>query len=502
MAVIRTYAVDMGASGVKCFAGTFSESGFRLDEVYRFEHETADFFIPDKSGRFVERTYWDDTFIYNNVIKGLKKYRREISNELNSIGIDTWGTDGQFINEDGDVISKIYCYRDHRLDNMIERVKEKIDEKLLYQITGIHFQPFNLSNQLLWFAENRGYMLNLNLRFLLMSSIFYFYLGGVVSVDSTLASVSQLMDARSKSWSKEVFDKLGLPIEIMPEIVEPGTVIGRLSEPLSNEIGLKPPALIAVGSHDTASAFAAAPVENIDNALIISSGTWSLIGKLVPEPITTDEAMVANLSNEGGIGNIRLLKNCMGTWIIQELLRIWAEKDGKKMDWDEVLNLTRKAEPFISFIDPDDLSFYNPHDMEEAIRNFCMRTGQKVPSSRGEFLRLVYESLAMKYRYINEQIEKVTGKKNDVLHIVGGGSKNDILNQFASNATGLKVYAGPDEATASGNCMAQAIGLGVIKSISEARNLIKDAFVIKEFEPQEPGKWEQAYRRFKPLVAP
>ena len=502
MSVVRTYAVDMGASGIKCFVGTFDDAGFKLEEIYRFEHETADFFIPDSSGNFTQRTYWDDIYIYNNVIKGLKRYRKEVSDKLNSIGIDTWGTDGQFINEDGDMISKIYCYRDHRLDNMVDRIMAKIDKRLIYQITGIHFQPFNLSNQLLWFVENRGYMLKLNLKFLLMSTVFYYYLGGVVKVDSTLASVTQLMDARKRVWSEKVFKTLGIPIDIMPEIVDPGTIVGKLSDPLGEFIGLKDVSLIAVGSHDTASAFAAAPVENIDDALIISSGTWSLIGKLVPEPITSDEAMEANLSNEGGIGNIRLLKNCMGTWLVQELLRKWADEDGRKMSWDEVLNLTRKAEPFTSFIDPDDSSFYNPPDMEEAIKNFCRKTGQRVPSDRGTILRVVYESLAMKYRYINEQIERVTGKKNRVLHIVGGGSKNVLLNQFAADSTGLRVLAGPDEATASGNCMVQAMGLGVVKDARHSIDLIREAFKIEEYEPKNVDRWTNAYSMFKTLVNP
>ena len=499
MPVTRTFAVDLGASGGKCFIGEFSSKGFKLNEIHRFTHDTADIYIPDRIGKLIQRTYWDDLFLYQNIIKGLKRYRREVSSNLDSVGIDTWGTDGQFINKDGDMISKVYCYRDHRLDNMIKKISKKIERKRIYEITGIHFQPFNISNQLLWFVENRDYMLNLDLKFLPMPTIFYYFLGGKIGIDSTWASVTQLMDAREKRWSDEVMDALGIPKSIMPEIVEPGTELGRISEPLAEDIKLNNAKLIAVGSHDTASAFAAAPVKDINNALIISSGTWSLIGKLVPEPLTNDKVMEYNLSNEGGIGNIRLLKNCMGTWIIQELLRRWADEDGRMMNWDEVLNLAEKAKPFTAFIDPDYSGFYNPHNMEEEIIAFCKKNGQNPPGDRGTMIRTVYESLAMKYRLVSEELEEVTGNKNEVLHIVGGGSKNEVLNQFAANATGLKVYAGPDEATASGNCMVQAFGLGIIENMGETRELINSAFEIREYEPRDQEDWNRAYGRFKKI---
>ena len=499
MPLTKTFAVDLGASGGKCFVGEFDDNGFKLEEVHRFTHETADIYIPDSSGKIVQRTYWDDVFLYLNIIKGLKKFGREVSNRLDSIGIDTWGTDGQFINRDGDMISKVYCYRDHRLDNMIERISEKIDRRRIYEITGIHFQPFNISNQLLWFVENRRYMLKLDLKFLPTPTIFNYYLGGRIKIDTTWASVTQLMDARKKVWSKEIFETLGIPIGVMPEIVDPGVNLGEISNPIAEEIKINNAKIIAVGSHDTASAFAAAPVKDINKALIISSGTWSLIGKLVPEPITSEKVMQFNLSNEGGIGNIRLLKNCMGTWIVQELLRVWADKDGKKMNWDEVLELARNAEPFTAFIDPDYHGFYNPHNMEEAVVSFCKVTGQNPPKDRGALLRIVYESLAMKYRFVNEELEEATGSKNEALHIVGGGSKNELLNQFAADATGLKVYAGPDEATASGNCMVQALGLRVIKSMDESRELINTAFDIREYQPENQKNWDRAYERFKKI---
>jgi rhamnulokinase len=262
--------------------------------------------------------------------------------------------------------------------------------------------------------------------------------------------------------------------------VPPGTPLGQLQAPLAEAVGLNRATLMAVGSHDTASAFAAAPVDDPGSALIISSGTWSLVGKLVPEPVTSDAALDANLSNEGGIGNIRLLKNCMGSWLVQELRRIWRIADGREMPWREMDALTEKAPAFTALVDPDDPGFYNPKNMEVAIAEFCRKTGQAVPATRGAFIRTVYESLALKYRLVNEQICGASGTRTKVVHIVGGGSKNIMLNQFTADAVGLPVLAGPEEATA-------------------AQPIIRGAFPIREFKPVDTAAWEAAYRTFRAL---
>jgi len=495
------FAVDLGASGGKCFAGIFAHDSFRLEEIHRFTHEGISFYLTDRTGTVSERTYWDDLYLYQNILRGLKNYRREIAESVDSIGIDTWGTDGQFITGDGDVLGRVYCYRDHRLDTMSDRLKERVDPERIYAITGIQFQPFNLTNQMLWFLVHRKDLLRSGYTFLPMPSLFYYYLGNVKKVDSTWASVTQLMDARTRKWSPEILEKLGIPMDAMPEIVSPGTVVGRLVKPLAESLKLNQAKLIAVCSHDTASAYAAAPVEAHESALIISSGTWSLVGKLIKKPITSKEAMAANISNEGGINNIRFLKNCMGTWLIQELRRNWREEDGAEMSWNEILRLVRKAAPFTVFIDPDDKSFYNPPVMQEAIAEFCRRTGQQVPNKRETYLRAAYESLAMKYRLVNEEISEVSGSSSRIVHIVGGGSKNEVLNQFTADAVGLPVIAGPDEATAIGNIMVQAVGAGIIEDLTVALPFIRQAFKIKKYVPQNAGLWEEAYRRFRGIVA-
>jgi sugar (pentulose or hexulose) kinase len=331
-------------------------------------------------------------------------------------------------------------------------------------------------------------------------SLFTFYLGGVTSVDSSWASVSQLMDARRKKWSREMLKALEIPAWVMPEIVAPGTVVGELGAEVAASVGLNRARIVAVGSHDTASAYAAAPAANPANALIISSGTWSLVGKLIKKPITSDTALAANISNEGGIGNVRFLKNCMGTWLVQELRRAWRNQDGREMSWDEMNRLTARGDSFAGFVDPDDMGFYNPVNMEQAIVDYCRKSGQEPPRDRGTMLRMLYESLALKYRMVGETVSGVSGKPNKVVHVVGGGSRNELLNQMTANACGLKVVAGPEEATAVGNAMVQALGLGVIEKLPEALQLIKSAFPIREFKPEKGDTWGRAFERFKAVT--
>lgn len=492
----RLLAIDLGASGGKCFVGTFQAGSFTLDEVHRFAHEGVSFFQADRKGRVTERTFWDDTLLYRGIVEGLQAYRRTVQDRVDSIGIDTWGADGAFLSPDGDQLSKIYCYRDHRLDTMIERVKRRVGAERLFDITGIQFQPFNMSNQLHWAALNRPDLMRPGVSFLPIPSVFYYYLGGVKVVDSTWASCTQLMDTRTRRWSPEVLRKLGIPGRIMPKIVEPGRIVGQLQKPLADMIGIAPAPLVAVASHDTASAFAAAPVDDPSKALIISSGTWSLIGRCIPKPITTPEAMAAHFTNEAGVGNIRFLRNCMGTWLVQELRRVWRIADGKEMSWSEITRLAEKAPAFSGFIDPDDPRFYNPANMEKAIVGFLRETGQKPPAGRGALVRLVYESLAFKYRSVNEALTRLCSTSSGRVHVVGGGSRNTMLNQFTADALNLPVFAGPEEATAVGNLVVQAMGLGLIRTLRDAQPLIRAAFPIREYRPQATDRWTEAYGRF------
>jgi rhamnulokinase len=496
----KVIAMDLGASGGKCFAGLFDDNGFTLREIHRFSHEAITMHVADRTGTVEERAYWDDLLIYRNLVEGLRAYRRDIGASVDTVGIDTWGADGVLVNEDGVTLGPMYCYRDHRLDGMIDQVKARMDPSRIYEITGIHFQPFNVSNQLLWLVQNRPSLIRPGVRYLPVPTLFSYYLGGVTVVDSSWASITQLMDARTRKWSREILRGLGIPSRIMPKIVAPGTIAGELRPALAESVGLNPAKIVAVGSHDTASAFAAAPVARTNKALIISSGTWSLIGKLIRAPLTGPEALAANLSNEGGIGNVRFLKNCMGTWLVQELRRAWRAEDGREMDWEECNRLTEAGRPFAALIDPDDAGFYNPPNMETAIMDFCRRTRQEPPRDRGTLLRTVYESLALKYRVVAEQISAVSGTPNTVVHIVGGGSRNVFLNQLTANACGMKVVAGPEEATAVGNAVVQAMALGIFRKPPEAKAMIRQAFPIKEYQPRDRDTWEKALERYRAIV--
>lgn len=495
----RVYAADIGASGGKCFVGTFEDGGFSMDEIHRFAHEASTFYVSDESGMLTDRTAWDQTLIYENILTGLRNYRREVSDTLDTIAIDTWGADYQLMTPDGDRLGGYFAYRDHRLDGVTDEIDEFISSQRLFEITGISKQPYNLSTQLRWLMSRRPDLLVDGCFLLPTPSLFNFYLCGSREVDSTWASVSQLMDARSGEWSQEVLDALRIPRSILPEIVAPGTTLGQLHEPLASELRLNRATVLASAAHDTASAFAAAPVENPEEAMIISSGTWSIMGQLIPAPITSDEAGAFGLANEGGIGNIRFLRNCMGTWLVQELRRIWRNEDGQESSWDELNKTTEAATPFGSLVDPDDESFYNPENMQTAIDAFCSRTGQPTPSDRGAYLRLVYESLALKYRYVIDRISEISGHPARVIHIVGGGSRNEMLNEFTANATHRKVITGPEEATAVGNVVIQALGLGIIASMDAAQSILRQTFPIKEYTPQNTAPWSEAYDRFRSL---
>ncbi len=496
----RVFAVDLGASGGKCFAATFDGASFTMDEIHRFAYESVTQHVVERTNDLVERAIWDQPYIQHNIHEGLLAHGRDVCDHIDSIGIDTWGADFQLMSGDGEPLCAHYAYRDHRLDGMIDKVKSRIDPARIYEITGIHFQPFNLSNQLLWLVLNRRELLLPDVFCLPTPSVFTHALCGSRKVDSTWASITQLVDAASGTWSSEVLEALDIPHDILPEIVKPTALLGVLHAPIAESAGVNQANVVAVGSHDTASAFAAAPVANTAEALIISSGTWSVVGKLIPQPITNDDALKFNMSNEGGIGNTRFLRNCMGTWIVQELRRIWRGVDGKESSWEDLNRATQNAKPFAAMFDPDDERFYNPSNMETAIVEFCKETKQAPPANRGEFLRSTYESLALKYRYVNEEASCISGEETKVVHIVGGGSKNKLLNQFTANATGLPVVAGPEEATAVGNIMVQALALGVIDSLEDSLSLIRGAFPIEDYTPADPDVWNQAYARLQPLV--
>ncbi len=492
-------AIDLGASGGKFIIGIFARDRFKVEEIYRFENSPIELYLKTPP-ETLHKMYWDDLILYEEIIKGLKIFSRQYKDGLISLGIDSWGTDGAFYRDSGEMLDRVYNYRDHRLDTIRKEMFKILPEKRLFELTGVPSMPFNMVNQLFWMQRKRPEIISLADFFLPIHAIFYYYLGGARVGEYTWLSTTQLLNPYTKTWSKEIFKFFSLPLQLMPRIVMPGEKIGTLHKEIANEIGIKPFSLIATATHDTASAYVACPLEDEKEALIISSGTWSLAGKLIPRPIINDSVYKNLFTNEGGVGDIRFLKNVMGTWIIQELRRIWKEKDGKEMSWDEIVNLAKKARPFYAFIDPDNNLFYHPKNMEQAIQSFCRRTGQPIPENRNQILRIAYEGLALKYALVNKNIEEITSTRNKVVHIVGGGAKNTLLNQFTASATGLPVLAGPEEATAIGNIIVQAVGDGMIGSIKEGRKLIRASFSLKKFNPEDSQLWRTALDNFKKIV--
>ena len=492
-------AIDLGASGAKFIIGIFTRDRFKVEELYRFENAPINLYLktPRKT---LHKMYWDDLTLYQEIIKALKIFSKEYREGLSSLGIDTWGTDGAFYTATGEMLGRVYNYRDHRLDTIRKEMFKICPEKRLFEKTGIPSLPFNMVNQLFWMKRNRPEVLSIANFFLPIHAIFYYYLCGAKIAEYTWLSTTQLLDPYKKTWSKEVFKTFSFPRHLMPRIVMPGTKIGTLHREIAHEIGTKPFSLIATATHDTASAYVACPLEDEKETLIISSGTWSLVGKLIPGPIINDLVYKNHFTNEGGVGNIRLLKNVMGTWIIQELRRIWKERDGREMRWNEIVAMAKKAKAFSAFIDPDNNIFYNPKNMEEAIQRFCCRTRQVVPKTRGQILRVAYEALALKYAIVNESIEEITSKKNRVVHIIGGGAKNTLLNQFTASSIGLPVLVGPEEATAIGNIIVQGVSGGLVKSIKEGRELIRASFPIKRFNPKDQQLWREALLKFRKFL--
>ena len=379
---------------------------------------------------------------------------------------------------------------------MMEKAYELLSKREIYENTGIQFMQLNSVYQLLAMRlENSGALAKAkNLVF--MADLVSYFLCGKIFAEYTLASTSQFMDMRTSQWSQEVLGRLSLPIDILPEVIEPGTIAGQLSSGLQKELGCGAVPVIAIGSHDTASAIAAVPAID-DNWAYLSSGTWSLIGVEIPEAIINDKTFEYEFTNEGGVENtIRLLKNIMGLWLIQECRRQW-RKEGQELSYGELTWMAEKAEPFVGFLDVDDSVFLAPGNMPDRINEYLRQTGQEPTEDKGQMIRIIMESLSLKYRQVMEAIEDVTGNTIEVLHIVGGGIKNELLCQFTANATGKRVITGPIEATASGNILMQAKATGQIETLDRVREIVHKSFNLKEYQPQNVSVWQQQYEKRK-----
>jgi rhamnulokinase len=418
--------------------------------------------------------------------------------QLDGIGVDTWGVDFALLGSDGALCANPRHYRDARNNGKLEEALRIVPREEIFAQTGVQFIQINSLIQLYAMKSTCDPALANARTLLFMPDLFSYWLTGVKRAELTIASTSQFYNPVKKRWAHELFEYLGLPAAILPEITYPGTLLGALLPSLADAAGLEPVPVFATGGHDTASAVAAAPAEGRD-WLYISSGTWSLMGAELDEPVVNSRCMEMNLTNEiGAGGKVRLLKNIAGLWLLQECRRAWA-LEGIDFTYDELAKQAAAAKPFVAILDPD--AFLEPGDMPRRIAEYCHTTSQPAPLNSGEISRMILESLALRYRSVLQMIESLLGRRFSVIHIVGGGSQNQVLNQFVADATGRTVVAGPSEATAIGNVLIQAIGSGAIADLTEARAVVRRSFPTRTIQPAATADWDAAYEKYRRLVA-
>lgn len=484
---VRYLAFDLGAESSRAIVGGVTDDGISLEEIHRF---------PSRNVVASGTRYWDILYFLGEFKRAFAECARRYGPKLDGIGIDTWGVDFGFIGPSGQLLANPVHYRDHRTDGIVERAFDVLPREDIYRFTGIQFMPLNSLFQFWAALETTPEILRAAETFLLMPDLFNYFLTGVRRSEYTIASTTQMLDVHTRNWCAPLLDAFGLPMELMPELCEPASIIGPLDDAIAREAGLDVTNVIAPCCHDTGAAVAAIPAEG-DSWAYISCGTWSLLGAELDEPVTSDKALQYNFTNEGGIGGtIRLLKNIMGLWVLQECRGAW-EKRGQTYDYPELTELARDAAPFQTVIDVDDPSFLNPDDMLDAIAAHCRTTGQTPPDGTGATVRTVLEGIAIRYAVVLEQLEDIMGKCVDHIHMAGGGIQNRLLCQFAADATGRPVIAGPVEATAMGNVIAQALATGRLRDHAAGRSLIARSTGLETYEPQDTKRWRNIIDRVK-----
>jgi rhamnulokinase len=496
-------ALDLGAESGRGLLGRFDGERLELEELHRF---------PNGPVRMLDTLYWDLPRLFEELKTALRK--GAAGGELDGVGVDTWGVDFGLIGRGDTLMGNPVHYRDARTDGMLEAAFQLVPRERIYEITGLQFLPFNTVYQLLALARAKSPHLECAETMLMMPDLFGWLLTGRRAGERTDASTTQLLDPNRGTWSDELCRDLGIPRAILPDLIEPGSELGPIRRALVDELGLsRPVTVIAPATHDTASAVAAVPVKTAEaltsaspspssppDWCYLSSGTWSLLGVEVPRPVITAETMRYNFTNEGGVaGTIRLLKNIMGLWLVQESRRTWA-RAGREWSYEELTARAQVAPPFSALIDPDDTSFLAPGDMPARLAAYCARTGQTLPTDEGAIVRCCLESLALKYRWAIDRLEAMLGTTIRTIHVVGGGAKNALLCQFTADACARPVHAGPIEATAIGNILMQALGRGRLGSIAELRAVVARSFPVTIYEPRDPDAWADAAGRFAPLV--
>ena len=473
---MKVLAFDFGASNGRAIVGDFDGKQLKMEVIHRFPNSPV-----EKDGGL----YWDFEKLFGEVKEALTK-----CGDVESIGVDTWGVDFGLLDKDGNLLRDPRNYRDDYSKPMVAVAQERVGKSELYKKTGIQTMNFNTLFQLLAVNEKEPELMEKVDKFLFMPDLVNYMLTGEEAIEYTIASTSQMVNAMSRDWDFDIIEKAGLNKDIFLPIKKTGETVGEL-KPEFNHPGVK---VIAVGSHDTASAVVSVPFENYGSEAYISSGTWSLMGLELDEPVLNEVSEKFDVTNEGGVGGkIRYLKNIMGLWIIQQCRAQW-KKEGDEVSFDEMSELAEIATRHIAYIDPDDELFTPPGDMPSRIVEYCKKTGQYVPQTKGEILRVAMESLVFKYRNTLEALEEIAGNRIDTIHIIGGGSQDELICRFAASASGRTITAGPVEATAIGNMMVQLMALGQVKSLEEIREVVKNSAVIKTYKPEED--WSAFYPGF------
>ncbi|MDF7806627.1 rhamnulokinase [Pontiellaceae bacterium B12219] len=468
-------AVDLGASSGRTIVGTLEDGKLTLKEMNRFWNGPTE----------IRGTlHWDFVHLFRNIKEGIALAKKEFGDGLVSMGIDTWGVDFGLFDSDGKLLRNPVNYRDSRTVGMFDKVFSLVPKEEVFAQTGIQFMELNTLFQLMSLSLEDSFQYRSATKLLFSPDLLGYWLTGNMVAERSIASTSQFYNPATKDWAYDLLKKLNIRTDILPDLVDPGTVLGETD-------GLP---VISVGGHDTASAFAAVPVKEGEHCAFLSSGTWSLLGTELPEPVINEASLAANFTNEVGVcGTVRFLKSLSGLWMIQELRRNWNEQD-YDYSWAAMEHMALDAKPFEFFVDPSDELFLAPGDMPGRIQDYCERTGQARPETHAQILRAAYEGLALLYASVYESLEQVTGRTLDTLRIVGGGCRDTLLDQLASNATGRKVITGPTEATATGNLIMQMLAMGDIQSLEEGREIIRNSFAeeTREFEPQDSEDWKNS----------
>jgi rhamnulokinase len=480
---VNYLAFDLGAESGRAILGQLQSGVLKISEVYRFPNEPV---------QYCGELHWDVLRLWHEMKKALHAGSLP---KLDSIGVDAWGVDYALLGERGGLLENPYHYRDARTEGMMDAAFTLMPRENIYDVTGIQFLPFNTLYQLFAASLRTPQLLTAAKALVTIPDLFNYWLTGNLVSEYTNATTTQLVEAKTGSWALGLLKEMDLPFHLLQPIVKPGTIVGAVQNAVAESFAGIP--VVAPACHDTGSAVAA--LSSSGKSAFLSSGTWSLLGAEIPEPVLTPEARDLNFTNEGGVcGTIRLLKNIGGLWLLQSCRRCWASA-GQNYSYEELMEAAAaERHRFNSLFDPDHKSFLNPDNMLSAIADYCGDTEQPAPSGPAAYTRAILDSLAFKYRNVLDSLEELTGTRFEEIRIMGGGSKNRLLNQLTADATGRTVVAGPSEATALGNIAMQMLATGAVASLAEARRIIENSFPVERFEPSHSAdRWEAQYQRFR-----